>query len=149
METCVIQVEDESSASDLPPELLYNIMSYLPARELFTVSRVCVEWNDVSVMTKWERTIPQWKLDKIPKDFTFNQRQQYLKQYVLEFMTAKRESKLLHENRHPAQIQLKIMKEYQGFVHLSCVRAVFLLLSVMTILLATESNNKQYYMGVI
>jgi hypothetical protein len=125
----------------LPPELVHSIMSYLPALELFNVSRVCSEWNDVAEVTKWERTIPQWRLDKIPKELTFSQRQQYLKHHVLEFMNAKRDMKLFSVNKHPSQIRLSLMRRYEDSIYMITFRALTLLASVMTILLASEASH--------
>jgi hypothetical protein len=85
-----IDVTDEYQ---IPQEILHEICLYLDPKSLFSVCFVSHAWYEVCELVKWESILPSWKVAKIPKEYTYQQRREHAKREMREFFAAKKATK--------------------------------------------------------
>jgi hypothetical protein len=79
----------------LPEDVIFEIVSFLPVKDLFAAEKVSISWSNACAHIKWVRVLPTWKLAKLPPDTTYEQKREYTKREMKEFVIEKNTTKLM------------------------------------------------------
>jgi hypothetical protein len=124
----------------LPEDILYEIVSFLPAKDLFAAEQVSIDWAYACSHIKWIRILPEWKMKRLPPDATYDEKREYAKKEMKEFVIERNATK----NRARIAKMVNTINEkrykYRPMIE-KITYCLITLLGIIQIVLLSQGNN--------
>jgi hypothetical protein len=129
-----VPIEEDFIAEDI----LYEIVSFLPAKDLFVAEKVSVTWANACAHIKWIRVLPEWKMKKLHPDATYDEKREYAKKEMKEFVVEKNATKLHANITQKITAANKYLREIHPIVDVYTFYTSTALVSILIALLAMD-----------
>jgi hypothetical protein len=124
----------------LPEDILYEIVSFLPAKDLFAAEQVSIDWAFACSHIKWIRILPEWKMKKLHPDATYDEKREYAKKEMKEFVIERNATK----NRARIAKTINTINEkrykYRPMIE-KIIYCVIMILGTIQLVLLSQGNN--------